>query len=114
MFPVTCKNCGHALKNVDDLPCPRCGSDQAIVQMAASTMSTSSGGATMSGHKTEEKQRRSWPYVVLLVTVILISGIPAYRLSGWESVAVSWLFSALSTWVGYYAITKIAQTVRVF
>ena len=114
MFPVTCKNCGHALKNVEDLPCPECGCDQAIVQMAARSMATTSGRATISGHRTEEKMRKNWPYIILLVGAVFISGFPAYFLNGWTSVAVTWLFSILSTWVGYYAITKIAQTVRVF
>jgi uncharacterized membrane protein YvbJ len=114
MFPVTCKNCGHALKNVEGLPCPKCGSDQAIVHMAARSMAAVSGRATMSGHRTEEKMRKNWPYIILLVAVIFISGFPAYFLNGWTSVVVSWLFSILSTWVGYYAITKIVQMIRAF
>jgi hypothetical protein len=114
MFPVTCKNCGNSLKNVEDLPCPKCGSVQAIVHMTARSMAASSGRATMSGHMTVETMRKNWPYIILLVAIILISGIPAYCLSGWTSVVVSWLFAALSTLVGYYAITKIARNVRVF
>jgi hypothetical protein len=114
MFPVTCRNCDHSLKNVEDLPCPKCGCDQAIVHMAARTMVSSSGGATMSGHRAIETNRTSWPYIGLLGIVVLASGVPAYYLSGWTSVIVSWLLSALSTWVGYYAITRIARTVRVF
>jgi hypothetical protein len=114
MFPVICKTCGYALKGVEDLPCPKCGGDQAIVQMAASSMAANSGRAAMSGHKTEERMQKSWPYVIALAALILVSGYPAYYLSGWASVAVSWFFSALSTVVGYFAITKIVQTVRVF
>ncbi len=114
MFPVTCKNCGQTLNNVDDLPCPKCGCDQAIVHMAARTMAAASGRATMSGHKTEKETQKSWPYIILLVAIVLISGYPAYYLSGWNSVVVSWFFSAVSTVVGYYAITKFVRTVRVF
>jgi hypothetical protein len=114
MFPVTCKTCGHALKSVEDLPCAKCGSDQAIVHMAARSMTASSGTATMSGHKTVEKMQKSWPYVAALAVLILFSGYPAYYLSGWASVAVSWFFSGLSTVVGYFAITKIVRTVRAF
>jgi hypothetical protein len=40
LFPVTCNECGHALKGVDDLTCPECGSDQATVHMAAQTLAT--------------------------------------------------------------------------
>jgi DNA-binding MltR family transcriptional regulator len=40
MFPVTCNECGHALKSVDDLPCPECGSDQSTVHMAAQSLAT--------------------------------------------------------------------------
>src|SRR5258708_15851088 len=37
MFPVTCKNCGQTLNNVDDLPCPKSGCNQAIVPLTAPT-----------------------------------------------------------------------------
>jgi hypothetical protein len=111
---VTCNNCGHDLKDVHDLPCPKCGGDKATVHMAGRSPAAAFGGATASGHRTEEEMRKSWPYILLLAAIVLISGLPGYYLSGWKSVAVSWAFSALSTWVGYYAITKIVRTVRVF
>jgi hypothetical protein len=82
--------------------------------MAARSMAAASGRTTMSGHKTEEKIQKSWPYIIALAAVIFVSGYPAYYLSGWASVGVSWFFSAVSTVVGYYAITKIVRTVRVF
>jgi hypothetical protein len=77
--------------------------------------SASSGRATVVGHQTIEEMKKNLPYILLLIAVILISGIPAYIIpGGWLSVIVSWFFSALSAWVGYYAITKIQGTIRVF
>lgn len=35
-FPVKCVN-GHPLKDVNERPCPVCGSDEAIVSMSALT-----------------------------------------------------------------------------
>src|SRR5260370_1935778 len=78
MFPVTCKNCGQTLNNVDDLPCPKCGCDQAIVHMAARTMAAASGRATMSGHKTEKETQKSWQYIILLVGIAMLSSFPAH------------------------------------
>jgi len=43
MFPVTCNECGHTLKGVDDLPCPECGHDQATVHLEAQGLITSGG-----------------------------------------------------------------------
>jgi hypothetical protein len=77
-------------------------------------MAVASSGATMSGHKTEMKTQRSWPYIFSLIGIILLSGWPAYYLSGWDSVFVSWFFSAVSTVVGYFAITRIVRMERVF
>ena len=114
MFPVKCTSCGYQLKDVHDLPCPKCGSGQAAVSMAAHTQSTSSGRATVVGHQTIEAVKMNWRFVLLLIGVVLISGIPAYFLSGWASVIVSWFFSILSAYVGYYALTKILRTIRVF
>ena len=114
MFPVNCNGCGYQLKDVYDLPCPKCRCDQATVSMAARGQVATSGRATMEGHQTIEEMRRDWPFILLLIAVISISGIPAYFLSGWLSVIVSWLFSAISAWVGYYALTKILRTIRVF
>jgi hypothetical protein len=114
MFPVNCNRCGYRLADVYDLPCPECGCAQATVSMEARMQSASSGRATVIGHQTIEVMKWDWPYILLLIAVILISGIPAYFLSGWPSVIVSWLFSALSAYVGFYALTKILRTIRVF
>jgi hypothetical protein len=35
-------------------------------------------------------------------------------LSGWLSVVVSWIFSCVSAYVGYYALTKILRLEKVF
>ena len=47
-FPVYCSN-GHPLRDVNDRPCPVCGSNEAEVAMSASSMVAGTGGATMSG-----------------------------------------------------------------
>jgi hypothetical protein len=114
MFPVKCNGCGYQLKDVYDLPCPKCGCDQATVSMAARAQAAFSGRATAVGHQTIEEMKKDWPYILLLIAVILVSGIPAYFLSGWTSVMVSWLLSILSAYVGYYALTKIQRSIRVF
>jgi hypothetical protein len=36
-----------------------------------------------------------------------ISTVPAYFLSGWQSVAVAFFFIVFSTVIGYYAITRV-------
>jgi hypothetical protein len=114
MFPVKCNGCGCQLNDVHDLPCPKCGCNEATVSMAARAQAASSGRAAAVGHQTIGEPKWNWPIILLLIAVILISGIPAYFLKGWTSVIVSWLFSALSAVVGYYAITKILRTTRVF
>jgi len=68
----------------------------------------------MSGHQIVEEMRRDWRYVLLLIAVVLVSGIPAYFLSGWPSVVVSWIFSIVSAWVGYYTLTKVLRTIKLF
>jgi hypothetical protein len=111
MPSVTCSKCGHALKDVSGLPCPECGSETANLALAGRTTIAGSGGATVSGHKIEEKMQKSWPYLILLVVVILGS---AYPFENWTSVLATWGTSLIETLIGYYAITKIARSVRVF
>jgi hypothetical protein len=74
----------------------------------------SGGRAALSGHLTVEEMRKSWPLIGLLFVVILVSGLPSYYLTGWSSVIVSWIFSGISAYVGYYALTKISRRVKVF
>ena len=116
MFPVKCNGCGYQLKDVYDLPCPKCGCDHATVSMAARGQVATSGRVTMEGHRTIEEMRRNWPFILLLIAVILLSAIiPAYLFGGgWASVIVSCIFSFVSTIVGYYALTKIRERFRVF
>jgi DMSO/TMAO reductase YedYZ heme-binding membrane subunit len=82
--------------------------------MAATSQAMSSGRGALSGHLTVEEMGKSWPLIGLLVIVILFSGVPAYYLSGWWSVIVSWIFSGISAYVGYYALTKILRQVKAF
>jgi hypothetical protein len=74
----------------------------------------SSGQGSLGGHLTLEEVGKSWPLIGLLTVVIFGSGVPAYYLSGWSSVIVSWVLSAISTVVGYYALTRILRRVKVF
>jgi len=68
----------------------------------------------MEGHRTIEEMRRNWPFILLLIAVILLSAIiPAYLFGGGWAI-VSCIFSFVSTIVGYYALTKIRERFRVF
>jgi hypothetical protein len=83
-------------------------------QHSASGEGMGSGRGALSGHATVEETRKSWPLIVLLLVVILVAGVPSYYLSGWLSVVVSWIFSCVSAYVGYYALTKILRLEKVF
>ncbi len=106
-FPVTCTNCGHSLRDVNETPCPNCGDTRKTTHMSANIQVTSSVKVSTTLRKLEIEIKKNWPLIVVLVVCDLLSVIPAYYLSGWASVAVTVFFIILSTVLGYYAITRV-------
>lgn len=111
-IPPICEQ-GHAVFDTSK-PCPICQSTKFRLALSGRSQGMARGGASLAGHKMIHTQERSWPFLLALLAIILLSGFPAYYLSGWLSVVLSWTFSAVSSVVGYYAITKIRERVRIF
>lgn len=86
--------------------------------MAATGQGIASGRGALSGHRTIEEMSKNWPLIGLLLIVTFVSGVlPCYLsdyLGGWRCVAVSWAFSIISAYVGYYALTRILRQVKAF
>ncbi len=105
-FSATCDRCGQLLIDVD-AKCPNCGDAPKTVHMEARTQVSAAANARMTRRKFEQELKKNWSLIVVLVALDLFSMIPAYFLSGWQSVVVSLLFVVLSTAIGYYAITRV-------
>jgi len=106
-FPVTCTKCGYQLKDENETPCPECGDSRRTVHMSARMQSTSSARVSTTVRRIEEEIRKNWPLLTVLIACDVLSVVPAYFLSGWASVAITVFFIALSTVLGYYAITRV-------
>jgi hypothetical protein len=82
-FPVTCSNCNHPLRDVNETPCPNCGDTRRTVHMQVATsmftMVTSSVRLTL--RKIEREVQTNWPLLSVLVAGDLLSTVPASPLS---------------------------------
>jgi hypothetical protein len=105
-FPATCDKCGYKLKDVHET-CPNCGPAPKTAHLEARTQIGLSARVSMTTRKIEEEIKKNWPLIGVLVLGDGLSTIPAYCLSGWQSVAVTIGFIVFSTVVGYYAITRV-------
>jgi uncharacterized membrane protein YvbJ len=106
-FPVTCTNCGHALRDENETPCPNCGDIRRTVHMAVSTQIGLTARISVTIRRVETEIKKNWLLVIVLVLCDVVSIIPAYFLSGWTSVTATVFFIILSTVLGYYAITRV-------
>ena len=109
MSNVRCSNCQYELRDVNESPCPKCGDTRKTVALEAKTQIKMSATLHMTRTKIEEEIKKNWPLIALLAGLDLFSTIPAYLLSGWQSVAVTLLFIVVSTVLGYYAITRVIR-----
>jgi len=98
---IRCSNCGHELRDEKEAPCPKCGDKRRTFNAEGHIQVTSS--VTLGLQKLEVEMRKNWPLIAVLAFGDLVSTIPAYCLSGWQSVAVTLAFIVGSTIVGYYA-----------
>jgi uncharacterized membrane protein YvbJ len=104
-----CTNCGHEVDDVVRAPCPQCGDTRISVSAAGNINAVASVSARGSSRKLEEEMKKNWPLIAVLAAGDLLSTIPAYLLSGWASVTVTFLFIVESTILGYYAVTRVVK-----
>ena len=107
MFRVHCNDCGHELRDVNETPCPQCGSNKRTVELEARGQAMTMGAARMSRRTIEEEVKKNWPLIATVGACNLLSTIPAYFLSGIPSVVVTLAFVAITTVLSYFMITRV-------
>jgi len=104
---TTCTNCGKSLEE-GETPCSKCGDPRRTVHLEdVQIVSKATVSLELTIKNTIVEMQRNWPLLVVLIGCNLFSMVPAYFLSGWWSVFVSFSFVLASSIVGYYAITRV-------
>ena len=107
MFRVHCTDCSHELRDVNETPCPQCGSNKRTVQLEARGQAVTMASARISRRNFEREVKKNWPLIATVGACNLLSAIPAYFLSGIPSVVFTLAFVTITTVLGYFMITRV-------